>query len=254
MKKRVVITRPSGPYAGTQRLSNKLQAQGFEPFELPVLACVPIALTQQVRVMLEEQTARAESVWLAFLSPTAVWIWKELSNTEPALERLADRGHLAVQGNGTAEACQECFGRRPEFIPSVFVAEEFAKEISHVLSPGHTVLVPQSADGRDLLAPTLVRKGFQAQSFNLYRLEAVPPADKTMHEYLALGDSETYVVFMSPSAVRATVAAVGPTLSGKKIVSVGPITSQAIRQSGLPVWREASEHSEEGVLAVLTAS
>jgi uroporphyrinogen-III synthase len=34
---------------------------------------------------------------------------------------------------------------------------------------------------------------------------------------------------------------------------VGPITSQAVREAGLAVWREAQEHSEEGVLQALVS-
>jgi uroporphyrinogen-III synthase len=57
---------------------------------------------------------------------------------------------------------------------------------------------------------------------------------------------------MSPSAVRAAVQQAGDALIGKRILSVGPITTQAIRKAGLSLWREAREHSEEGVLEALS--
>jgi uroporphyrinogen-III synthase len=39
-------------------------------------------------------------------------------------------------------------------------------------------------------------------------------------------------------------------LRGMELISVGPITSQALREVGLPVTHEAREHSEGGVVEV----
>ena len=64
----------------------------------------------------------------------------------------------------------------------------------------------------------------------------------------------SYIIFMSPSAVRAVARAFKdyrPALEALRIVSVGPITSQAVRESGLEVFAEAIEHSEDGVIAEL---
>lgn len=246
----VVITRPSGPYAGGDKLARKLHEAGFLTFELPVLACQVIPLSNETEKLLSEVYA-SEQVWLAFLSPSALWVWSTIAKSDSALAELTNRASIAVQGSGTAAACQECFGRRPDFVPALFVAEEFAKELSLVVRSGHRVLVPQSADGRDVLVPMLRRNGVQADSFNLYRLEPCQPSADTLLRFGSLPDSETFVVFMSPSAVRAAFKAVGASLSKKKIVSVGPITSQALRQVGLSVWREAREHSEAGVLQAL---
>jgi uroporphyrinogen-III synthase len=253
MQKIVVITRPSGPYEARSRFADKIRAAGFKPFQLPVLVCAPIPPTVSVRVQLSELLQSPTKAWLAFLSPTAVWAWKDLMTSEPLMETAVKQALLAVQGVGTADACRECFGRAPDFVPSVFVAEEFAKEFAQVLKAGERVLVPQSAEGRDLLAPTLASKGHKASSFSLYRLEQISAPKELLDQYRSLRDSETYVVFMSPSAVRATVEAVGSTLESKKLLSVGPLTSQAIRKAGLTVWREATEHSEDGVLRELSS-
>lgn len=251
MGKSVVVTRPSGPYAGAQRFVTKLRERGYEPFELPVLSCTPIPLTQETRLLLEGGADGVVATWLAFLSPTAVFVWRDLSQSEPIIRRCLSKASIAVQGSGTAEACRTCFGRHPDFIPSVFVAEEFARELARVLAHGQRVIVPQSAEGRDVLASTLLRQGIAATSLPTYRLETMRPPDETIVKYTDLPDEDTLVVFMSPSAVRATVQVVGQSLSGKKLISVGPITSQAIRKAGFSVWREAAEHSEDGVLAIL---
>jgi uroporphyrinogen-III synthase len=175
-------------------------------------------------------------------------------SSEPLLQAVVERSLIAVQGVGTADACRDCFGRTPDFIPSVFVAEEFAKDFAQILKSDQRILVPQSEQGRDLFAPTLASKGYRASSFSLYKLEPTRAPQKILDEYCSLEDTETYVIFMSPSAVRATVELVGPTLKFKKLLSVGPLTSQAIRKAGLSVWREAIEHSEDGVLRELSGA
>lgn len=254
MPKTVVITRPSGPYESHARFADKVRAAGFEPFQLPVLACAPIPLTISVREQLLELAQAKTKIWLAFLSPTAIWAWKELMISEPLMQSVVERALLAVQGVGTADACRDCFGRAPDFVPSVFVAEEFASELGQILKVDQRVLVPQSEQGRDLIAPTLASKGYRATSFSLYKLEQTLAPQKLLDAYSSLSDVDTYVIFMSPSAVRATVELVGPTLKSKKLLSVGPLTSQAIRKSGFTVWREAIEHSEDGVLRELRSS
>lgn len=249
MRKTVVITRPEGPYAGAQKLARKLQARGFEPFELPILTCEPIEPPGESLRLIQTTIAHGTS-WVAFLSPTAVYAFKAVMERHFPDVQLAKRVALAAQGTGTAQALQECFGKAPEFIPSVFVAEEFAREFAERIG-NEQVLVPQSADGRDVLVPSLVKLGKRAASFHLYCLRRKEVQPEIRRAFSALDNDTTFVVFMSPSAVQAAVEEVGADLKSKRVISVGPITSNALRKAGLSVWREAGEHSEDGVLAAL---
>lgn len=250
MKPTVVITRPSGPYAGAQKLAQRLAQHGFEPFEFPVLSCERLPLADEAR-RLVQTTLETNGAWIAFLSPTAVHVFRDLIREEFPSSSSLEGISLASQGKGTAEAIQECFGRQPDFVPSVFIAEEFAREFAPKIRAGQRVLVPQSADGRDLLAPTLRLQGKDAHSFSLYALLPLPVDAERLKALQELSNESTFVVFMSPSAVRAAVEQAGATFINKRVVSVGPITSQAIRKAGLTLWREAREHSEDGVLSTL---
>jgi uroporphyrinogen III methyltransferase/synthase len=60
------------------------------------------------------------------------------------------------------------------------------------------------------------------------------------------------VTFTSASAVRHVVAA-GATLRGPRLVSIGPVTSAALREHGLDADVEASEHTPDGLLDALLA-
>jgi uroporphyrinogen-III synthase len=216
-----------------------------------VLKCAPREPSAETLARVAALAGRQGAVWLAFLSPTAVVVWNELGARYQVMRELVGRARLAAQGNGTAKACEECFQRPPDFIPSVFVAEEFAKEFGDVVSASEAVIVPQSAEGRDVLAPSLAARGIAAESFSLYGLEAVTPPAELISRLAELPSESTAVVFMSPSAVRAAMKAAGDAIRSKRIVSVGPITSKEIRAHGLLVWAEAREHSEDGVVEVL---
>jgi len=191
--------------------------------------------------------------WLVFLSPTAVWVWKDLIGEDADLLQATAKSKIATQGSGTANAVKECFNRTSDFVPSVFVAEEFARELIEVLKKGECVLVPQSTDGRDVFVPLLIEAGFSAHGVGIYRLEANEVSKDAISEYRKFVSSDTAIVFMSPSAALSASLILGGVLGTDKIISVGPITSRSIKQAGWQVWREAKEHSEDGVLQVLDA-
>ncbi len=251
MIKKVILTRPSGPYSGARRLASKLESKGYDTRELPLLKCVPINITQNDRVKVLRMLQAFDCSWLVFLSPMAVWVWKDLIDEDADLLQSTAKSKIATQGSGTANAVKECFNRNPDFVPSVFVAEDFAREFIGVLQKGEWVVVPQSTDGRDVFVPWLAAAGFSVYGAGIYRLEANEISKDEISEYRRFVSSDTAIVFMSPSAASAASLVLGGVLGTDKIISVGPITSQAIKQAGLAVWREAKEHSEDGVLQVL---
>jgi uroporphyrinogen-III synthase len=180
-----------------------------------------------------------------------VWVLREIL----LRERVSGEGALidcsiliAAQGSGTAQAIVECFSREPDFVPSVFVAEEFVREFSDILRGSERILVPQSADGRDVFAPTLRSRGYDAKAVSIYSIERSVLSPEEVSRYRDFVDADSVIVFMSPSAARAARDELGENLGTSRVLSVGPITSQALRRLGYPVWREAVGHSEDGVI------
>lgn len=251
MIRKVVLTRPSGAYSGATRLARKLDSRGYIVRELPILKSVALNLPQNEHIKIIRMLQDPNGGWLVFLSPTAVWVWKDLISEDLDLSQATAKSKIATQGSGTANAVKECFERTPDFVPSVFVAEEFASQFIGGLKRGECVVVPQSTEGRDVFVPLLVAAGFSAHGVGVYRLEVNEISISEVLEYRSFVSSDTAIVFMSPSAASAASLVLGGILGTDKIISIGPITSQAIKQVGLPVWREAKEHSEDGILEVL---
>ncbi len=251
----VVITRPDGPYAGARHMREALVSAGCEPFLFPVLRCERLPLAPDQVSAVRTAIARPGQ-WLVFLSPTAVAVFSDLLRDEFAGAALAAGVKIAVQGKGSSEVVRDCFGRQPDFVPSVFVAEHFADEFSRRVSSDAPVLVAQSREGRNVFSTVLEDRGFVVNTIETYTTQRCqPPAtDIARVVQLASESQEAYIIFMSPSAVAATVAALNShqnILERLSIVSVGPITTQAVRKHGLRVAAEAAEHSEEGAVRAL---
>jgi uroporphyrinogen-III synthase len=247
----VVVTRPRGPQGGLEAFIARLSESPvtpvvFSPQTIKFLSLLP----NEEQTVLDVLSSRAPAI--AFLSPTAVFACKDL------LHRLG-RGQLdastllASQGPGTSDAIEACFGRRPFFESSVSTAEVFAEEFLKLAPLVSGLLVPQSAIGRDVFAPLLKAGGVSVCEFAGYTLMTVTPGEDEQCAISASAAKGGYIIFMSPSAVRATLETCRDQegLRRLKVISIGPTTSDAVRETGLSLHVEATDHSEEGVLSAL---
>ncbi len=247
----VILTRPKGPYAGDQGLSQRLAAEGFSVVNLSPL-CVEEREVRPEDHELIRAAAQSSDWWIAFLSPTAVYVFRDQC-VRLGIELSASTSRLAAQGAGTSEAVREIFHREVDLESPIALAEVFADQLVHRLGGRGHVLVPQSADGRDVFAPIVQRSGVEVVRLSTYGLVTVPPSEHDIAAIRALGVEDCYLVFMSPSAVRATVETFPDPqhLKCLRVVSIGPVTSKAIRDAGLKVFAEAKEHTESGIVECL---
>lgn len=253
MANTVIITRPKGPYARDDGLARRLEAEGFSVVQL-------CALSVEAREIREEEGVAIRSLlqshecWLAFLSPTAVFVFRDQC-ARLGIDLLVSTSRLAAQGPGTSEAAREIFRREIDLESPIAMAEVFAEQLARRLGGKGCVLVPQSADGRDVFAPIMQQSGVEVMTVSTYGLVTVPPREEAIATVKALRPDDSCVVFMSPSAVRATVETFPDPehLKCLRVVSIGPVTSKAVRDAGLKVFAEAKEHTEDGIVACLMA-
>ncbi len=249
----VIITRPEGTYAGADRLRDRVEQLGFRALVLPILRVEQLSLTPLAKELVRKALA-APHQWISFLSPSAVFVFKNVLERMIKSTEIPETILIAAQGKGTAEAIQACFGRRPDFLPTIFVAEEFANQLADFMSEDSVVFVPQSADGRDVFGPILRARGFTVDSIDTYCLVDAPLAEELWAKVRNLRGLDPYIVFMSPSAVRATVRLFKDEralLESFRIMSVGPVTSKVVTEHALQLFAEATEYSEDGVIAEL---
>jgi uroporphyrinogen III methyltransferase/synthase len=245
--KRVVVTR------ATQQapiLSEKLRELGAEAIEMPA--------TQIARLDLAPLRAAIDGTsdydWLIFTSQNGVAIfWEQLLGRGRDARALAGL-RIAAVGPATAGALLE-HGITVDVIPQRFVAEGLL-EIMRVRDDvaGSKMLYVTAEGARELLPAGLREIGADLTVIEAYR--SVPDGEgaEKLARAIEAGNVDL-ATFTSASAVRGYIDAVGEELALKvPAASIGPQTSDALREAGIEVKIEADESTIDGLVsAVLRA-
>src|SRR4051812_29176032 len=153
---------------------------------------------------------------------------------------------IAAIGPGTARALR-AGGIEPDVVPDRAVAESLLEALS-----GHDVrraLVARAEEAREVLEAGLRERGATVDVVALYRTVAEPLDDAARAAVLGAD----FATFASASAARFFHAATG-TFDGPRLVSIGPVTSEALRDLGAEPDIEAAEHTPDGLVAALIAA
>lgn len=159
-------------------------------------------------------------------------------------------------GPSTAAAWRTHFGAKAEPAMEIGIAAEhtsegLAEHLQQSLPQASRVLLPGAQKGRGVLPDLLQQAGLVGDFWAVYRtlkgLEVGPflpwPKEAVAHR-------KVVVLATSPSAFLGLYARTHVPASAL-IVSIGPTTSAAVRQSGHRVYQEAQSQSIDGMLAVL---
>jgi len=150
---------------------------------------------------------------------------------------------LAALGPGTAAALR-AGGIEADIVPARAVAESLVEALAQ--RPVRRALIVRAESARDVLVDALRERGAEVEILALYRTVAEPLDDRARHAALAAD----YLTFTSASSVRSFLQSAG-SAAGPRIVSIGPITSTALREHGLEAHVEAAEHTPDGLIAAL---
>lgn len=178
--------------------------------------------------------------WLIFTSANAVEVFHQRRNPSIAAPRIA------VIGLATARAVQG-IGLRPDLVPRQYIAESLAAELTPYAANSHMLLV-RAAEARDTLPDTLRAAGASVTIAEAYRNQVPSDAIPALQSLFVVPDTwPDAITFTSASTARnffALLEAAGLTLSEKIVrASIGPITSQTLRDLGHPPHLEAAEHT-----------
>jgi uroporphyrinogen III methyltransferase/synthase len=152
---------------------------------------------------------------------------------------------VAAIGPGTAAALKD-HGVIADVVPERFLAEGLVDALEGV--PSGRVLVARAAQARDVLPDALRERGAEVDVLVLY--ETV--AEQLSAQQLAAVARADYVTFTSSSTVGFFLEAAGDhDVAGARLVSIGPVTSAALRERGLEPDVEAVRHDIDGLLEAL---
>lgn len=186
--------------------------------------------------------------WLVFTSANGVDVFFGcLRSKEVDLRKLA---HLkfACIGDGTRQRLWD-FGIAADVVPKVFTAKELGRSLSAQLAEREQLLILRAENGSHELTEELDRAGVRYEDRKIYRTEAVQlqagmterKADgngKVITEENAARERENhfrqradYLVFASAMGARAYFEN-GGIVDEAKIVCIGELTAEALREAG----------------------
>jgi uroporphyrinogen III methyltransferase/synthase len=152
---------------------------------------------------------------------------------------------IAAIGPGTAAALS-AHGLTADVVPERFVAEGLVEALADV--PVSRALVARAVAARDVLPDALRARGAEVDVMELYETVAEPMSG---HRRDAVAEAD-YVTFTSSSTVRFLYESLdGEVPEHARLVSIGPVTSDALRERGREPDIEAARHDIDGLVAAL---
>jgi uroporphyrinogen III methyltransferase/synthase len=239
--RRVVVTRSRAQAPG---LSARLRAVGAEVLEVPV---IEIADPSDGGAALARAVAGvSRHDWVAFTSANAVERFFACVRDARSLGGVA----VAAVGPGTAAALA-ARGVVADLVPERSLAEGLVEAFPVALggagAGGGSVLLPQAAAARPVLAEGLRAKGWAVEVVEAYR--TVPA--RVAPDAAAAAAKADAVAFTSVSTVAHYLEAAGPQAVPPVVACIGPVTAEAARARGLAVAAVAAEHTLDGLVAAL---
>jgi uroporphyrinogen III methyltransferase / synthase len=253
----VVVTRPREQ---ADSLKIPLEALGAEVLVVPTIRVEPRPLDDEVAAVLRELPGYQLVV---FTSANAVRVFAAYLARGTEDGGMPKGPVVAAVGPATARALER-HGLSCGLVPDEeYVAEGLAEALEgkEAAQAGARVLVPCARDARDVLPDTLRARGAEVDVLHIYDTVAAAglaePAERV--------ESADYITFTSGSTAKrlATLleAADGERgsagrplferLSGARLCSIGPVTSDVLRELGLQVAVEAREYTAAGLVAAI---
>ena len=239
--RRVLITR--SPHQASA-LAEALRSSGLEPILIPTIELAePTTFAP-----LDAALAHLDRFhWLLFTSANAVDAFHQRCPGPWVLNPGPCR--VAAIGPATARAL-EAIGLKPHLIPPQAVAESLAATLlPHALQPDGSptrFLLVRAEQARDVLPETLTASGAEVTIASAYRtvipLESIPAIRDLFAEHANYPDAITFTSSSTATNLLALLESAGLTLPPEiQRISIGPITSQTLRDLDLPPHAEAAQ-------------
>lgn len=234
--RRVLLTRS---FDDSADWADALAAEGAEPIVFPCIHTEDIVDPSLVERL---GAAMRSADWLIFTSRHGVDAFCHLIGSDlPATTRIAAVGKM------TAAQVQKAFGRVDHIGGgnAMTLALDLAKDES-IRGGAHCVLALAS-NARIFLERTLAQAGARVDRYNVYHTIPAEPIDPK-HKLTSLACDT--ILFASPSAVEGFDNQVSVD-TDLQMVTIGPTTTDAVRERNWTVTAQAKEPSLSGIIASL---
>ncbi|MDP1854039.1 MAG: uroporphyrinogen-III C-methyltransferase [Candidatus Omnitrophota bacterium] len=239
--RRIIVTRTREQ---ASKLSEKLEDLGGSVIEAPAIKIVSIGADKEVRESLEEKPD-----WIFFTSQNGVAEFAQILQRNKKDARILNTAKVCAIGSETAKSLRG-IGINADYVPSQYYAEAIIKHFDSLEFKNNSALILRAKKARNVLAQGLRDIGMPVKVIDLYDTLIDDQTKLLVKE--AFKEKIDWVTFTSSSTVENFIKLLGKgyqkSLSGIKLASIGPITSQTLRKFGLKPHVEAKVYTIEGLV------
>ena len=222
-----------------------LREHGADCIEFPTIEIVPPEDWGPLDRSIEDI---GNYTWLLFTSVNGVkYFFKRLYDKGKDVRSLGDIKVGAI-GPKTAEAVRE-YGIIPDLVPSQYRAEAVIEAFKKFRADDLKILLPRASKAREILPDELEKMGAQIDVIDAY--STVMPGNKVEKVMKMLETNEIdMITFTSSSTVTNFMEMFGDKgtqvktwLKDVDIASIGPVTSETAKKTGLNITVEPADYT-----------
>lgn len=240
---RIVVTR-TREQAG--ELSSELFEAGADVVELPTIRIEPPVQREEFsRLVTDVHTYD----WVIFTSPNGVERFFDAFFAAYEDARSFGKPKIAAIGPATARKIAE-YRFTTDLLPEKFVAEGLVEALKKEHVESQMVLWVKAEDTREIIYDKLMEQGAIVDRCIAYR-NVPETGDPTGALESLKKDGADVITFTSGSTVESFFALGVPWPEGCKAASIGPITSEKLREHGIEPAIEAAESNIQGLVTAI---
>jgi len=170
---------------------------------------------------------------------------------------IVDMQHLRVVAIGPATATAiQSEGLSVSIVPEKYVAESVIDALRGKITQHSRVLIVRAKVARDVLPNELQKMGARVDVIEAYETKVPEGAKEKLEKIFTDPASRPHVITFTSSSTAANFIDLladnaQAFLEGIKLASIGPVTSETLRQASFPPAIEAQEYTMQGLIAAI---
>jgi len=242
--KSIVMTRDA---AGNEDFAPKIVSRGGHPVPFATIRIHPLTDSNE---FLRALANFSRYDWIVFTSRNGVASFFEALRVLGKDARAFGSSKIAAIGSQTAAKLAD-FGITADFVPEVFTGRELGNQLIRSANVrGKKILLLRSLLASSELVELLAGAGAEVDNVAIYTATTEKSDSSPLVEAINEG-SINWLTFASPSSVDGFFEQIDVDLihsSDIKVASIGPVTSERLKQLGVTADVTAKEHTLDGLL------
>ncbi|MHB8111286.1 MAG: uroporphyrinogen-III C-methyltransferase [Syntrophorhabdaceae bacterium] len=233
--KKIAVTRAEHQ---SRRFGEILFDKGAEPIFMPTINIEPIVPNQRLRAAIQKISSY-DAIIFTSVNGASIF-FAHLKGSGKDVRILSGKTLIAI-GSATAAHLGVC-GVKADIVPEQFTSEGIVSVLETFGVSGKSFLIPRAEQARDVIIQYIRNHGGTCTVIPIYRA-VIPAPVKGFPQDIDV------VTFTSSSTAANFIMLYGKEILKYKIIaSIGPVTTETLKNAGIPVTIEAKRSDIPGLV------